>query len=328
MNVVNIPNIKTYSASIKCERHLFLHKRIMVSLSGGSDSDIMLDLIQRVLAEKRYNYDSEIHYVFFDTGIEYEATKRHLDYLEQKYGITIERIKAKVPVPLGCKKWGLPFLSKYTSEMISRLQKHNFDFKNDGNKTFDELYVLYPRNRASLKWWCGINKTSAYNINRFPFLKEFMTENPPDFLISADCCKGAKKDNGKEFIARNDIDMLCLGLRKAESGIRSVKIKACFSENESGTDTFRPIWWFTDKEKAEYKTFFNIVFSDCYELWEMKRTGCAGCPFGSSYENELNLIKQYEPKLYNAIYNIFGKSYEYTRKYKAFVSERRKANGR
>lgn len=84
MNVVNIPNIKTYSASIKCERHLFLHKRIMVSLSGGSDSDIMLDLIQRVLAEKRYNYDSEIHYVFFDTGIEYEATKRHLDYLEQK----------------------------------------------------------------------------------------------------------------------------------------------------------------------------------------------------------------------------------------------------
>ena len=35
--------------------------------------------------------------------------------------------------------------------------------------------------------------------------------------------------------------------------------------------------------------------------------------------DELAVIQQYEPKLYTAAVNIFGKSYEYTRRYREFV---------
>lgn len=102
----------------KSEVHPFtMYPKIMVSVSGGADSDIVLDLVERI------GYPlSEVHYAFFDTGLEFAATKRHLEYLEQKYGITIERYRAKIPVPLGVKKYGVPFLSKKISNNIQRLQ--------------------------------------------------------------------------------------------------------------------------------------------------------------------------------------------------------------
>lgn len=225
------PNVKTFEASYKCEEHLIDHHKLLVSLSGGSDSDIMLDLLIRILKENKYNYNCEIHYVWFDTGIEYEATKRHLDYLEKKYNIVIERIRPKVPVPLGCKKYGVPFLTKYVSQMISRLQEHNFDFKNDGNKSYEELMKKYPNMKSVLGFWCchygntNIKAKSHFNIDQFPYLKEFMIENPPDFKISDGCCKGAKKKPSEDYIKEMNLDLKLLGLRKAEGGGASHKYK-------------------------------------------------------------------------------------------------------
>lgn len=94
------------------------YKNIVVSISGGADSDIMIDMCERL--------EAKVHYIFFNTGIEYQATFEHLDYLENKYGIEIERINALIPVPLGCKKYGVPFLSKHVSEYVGGLQKHDF----------------------------------------------------------------------------------------------------------------------------------------------------------------------------------------------------------
>ena len=104
------PNIN--SAFRKLHANLmFRSERAAVSISGGADSDVMIDMIQALNPEKNYPF-AEIHYVWFNTGIEYTATKEHLDFLQEKYGVTIERKKAKTPVPLGCKTWGQPFMSK------------------------------------------------------------------------------------------------------------------------------------------------------------------------------------------------------------------------
>ena len=50
----------------------------------------------------------------------------------------------------------------------------------------------------------------------------------------------------------------------------------------------------------------------------MTRTGCAGCPFSTEYEQELILAKQYEPKFHKAMLKVFGQSYEYRRKFEQF----------
>lgn len=294
-----------------------LYNNIGVSISGGADSDIMLDLLLRVAPKEKFTF------YFFDTGIEYDATKVHLDYLEKRYDIVIERHKAIVPVPLGCQKYGLPFISKYTSKMIDRLQTHNFEWE---DRPYEELIEKYPRCKGALAWWCNYNKSkdpehSIYNISRYKYLKEFLIENPPPFKISDKCCQGAKKDNAHKLEKEKKIELSCIGVRKAEGGIRSA-IKSCFDEREKGdVKHFRPIFWFTSEDKKIYEEKYNIIHSDCYRVYGMKRTGCARCPFGKNNIEEYSIM-MFEPKLYQATENIFGKSYDYRTQYENYKKQK------
>ena len=290
-----------------------MYKKISVAISGGADSDVMLDICYKCDNNKK------IDYVWCDTGLEYEATKKHLKLLEEKYGIEIKRYRALKPIPITCREYGEPFLSKRASEYISRLQSHNFDFS-DGK--FEDLYKKYPNCKIALKWWCNANgEGSSFNISRNKWLREFMIANPPTFKISNKCCTYAKKDVMKKYIKENDIDLHLVGVRKAEGGLRATAYKSCFDDNVDGHDNYRPLFWYTDKDKAEYEETCDIVHSECYTKYGLRRTGCAGCPFGREFEQELKIIEEYEPKLFKAVNNIFGNSYEYTRKYKKFCDE-------
>ena len=311
------PNAETQTIFAKGKTHISRHfGNIACCVSGGSDSDIMIDILTKLDDKKK------IQYVFFDTGIEYQATKNHISYLEKKYGIEIKRIKAEKTVPMSCNQYGVPFFSKYVSEMMSRLQKHGFEWE---DKPYDILVEKYPKCKVALKWWCNENgDKSGFNISRNKLMKEFIIENPPDFLISNICCHYAKKLPSQKFCQKNNIELLCLGIRRSENGIRAKAFDSCFSKSyESGKeyDEWRPLFWLTDEDKQQYKEFNNIIYSDCYEVYGLKRTGCFGCPFGSAFENELESIKKYEPKLYLAANNIFGKSYEYMRKYREYKKQ-------
>ena len=79
------------------------YDKILCSVSGGSDSDILVDLCQK------FDDADKITYAFFDTGIEFRATKEHIAFLEQKYNIHIEHIKAVKPIPICCKTYGNHF---------------------------------------------------------------------------------------------------------------------------------------------------------------------------------------------------------------------------
>lgn len=70
----------------KCYSVLQTHGNIVASVSGGSDSDIMLDLIVRCGGKEKTKF------VFFNTGLEYEATKRQIEKLNRNYGISISII--------------------------------------------------------------------------------------------------------------------------------------------------------------------------------------------------------------------------------------------
>ena len=308
-------NLTIFDSFIKGNPKIRTKRRIVCSISGGSDSDIMLDIITKL------DTDKKVKYIFFDTGIEYQATKEHLDYLEQKYGIVIERIKAITPVPLGCKKYGVPFWSKHASEMIERLQRANFKWE---DKPFDELLKEYPKCKVALRWWCNdFGEWSRFNINFIRGLKEYMIAHPPTFKISNRCCKGAKKDNAKKYLIENKADLNLVGIRKAEGGARASAYKSCFdlAKDSETWDNYRPIFWYTDKDKEQYEELFGVTHSACYCEYGLKRTGCAGCPFGKDFEEELQIIRENEPKLYKAVNNIFGESYEYTRNFLKFREE-------
>lgn len=81
---------------------------------------------------------------------------------------------------------------------------------------------------------------------------------------------------------------------------------------------FFPILYFSDSDRREYEEEYNITHSRCYTEYGLQRTGCAGCPFGKNYQSELAILKDKEPKFYNAIINMWGHVFDYTNKYKEF----------
>lgn len=304
------------------------YKKIMCSISGGSDSDVMLDICLKC------DKNNKIDYVWFDTGLEYQATKDHLNYLKEKYDIDIKTYKALKPIPTCCREYGQPFLSKQVSEFIKRLQKHNFKWENETIETLLPKCCKWNKKKgcwvgckSALEWWCGTKgENSHFNITQNKWLKEFIIQNPPSFRISNMCCKYAKKDVIHKLLSDFEYDLNIVGIRKAEGGVRATAYKNCFDENEGGCDNYRPLFWYNNSDKKCYDSYYGIVHSKCYTEYGLKRTGCAGCPYGRDFEYELETIKKYEPKLYKAVNSIFGDSYEYTRKYKEFCKLMDKKN--
>lgn len=72
--IAKAPTFTIYDGFCKTKSVLENHSRIIVSVSGGSDSDDMVDIVEHLKPDD----GRESVYVWFDTGIEMAATKRHL----------------------------------------------------------------------------------------------------------------------------------------------------------------------------------------------------------------------------------------------------------
>ena len=278
---------------------------------GGADSDAMLDVCERV----RQTAPIDVTYVWFDPGLEYRATREHLRYLEERYGIEIMRMRAKKTVAVCCREYGVPFMSKAVSEFMLRLQRHGFRWEVE---PFDVLLERYPGCSSALRWWCDENGNgSRFGISRNRLLKEFIVEHPPTFAISNRCCKYAKKDVARAALNGIHADLNMVGVRKSEGGNRAVTNTCVTRQGE--VDTYRPMYWWDDHVRREYKRLFDIRNSDCYERYGLHRTGCVGCPFARNHVAELGVMAMHEPNLCKAALKVFGRAYDYTLAYRDFV---------
>ena len=309
------PTATIFDSLVKAKSVLASHHNILVSVSGGADSDCMIDIVHN-LAPK--DEEHKITYVWFDTGIEMDATKRHLNYLESRYNIRIIKRRADVTVPAAITKAGYPFFSKVNSDRISRLQHHDFDWDKG---TIEELQNEFHNCKGALSWWCGTK--GRFVVSKV--MREYIHENPPDFPISDKCCYYAKKKPSADMEKELKADLVCLGIRRAEGGVRA-SISQCFNSKQdtNKADRYYPCFWWIDEDRAAFEQTYNIVHSDAYTIYGFKRTGCAGCPFNSRFEEELKILHKYEPKLANAVEHIFAPSYEYTRAYRKFKESRKK----
>ncbi len=97
------------------------HPNAICSYSGGADSDILIDLIEdtRVL----FPSIAPIKYVFFNTGLEMQATKDHIKATSKKYGVEIKECRPDIGIVQATRKCGVPFVSKIMSEGLSEWQK-------------------------------------------------------------------------------------------------------------------------------------------------------------------------------------------------------------
>ncbi len=316
-------------------KRLTEHPNAICSYSGGSDSDIMIDVIERT--RKLFGLPP-IKYVFFNTGLEMRAIKNHVRETAEKYGVEIEEVRPKINIVTAAHRYGIPFVSKIMSAGLSEWQKKNvplsiadeYDAAEDKTAKRRELRERYPKCESLINFLCCCNSAGEPRpniqlvINSSKYMRDFISDCPPDFRISAKCCDYCKKQVAHKV--QKDYDMIITGERRAEGGMRSVPRKdntaLCFGETSSGQYRLRPLYYVTDADKAWYKDYYGIRYSDAYEVYGLTRTGCCGCPISHKAVDDLENIRPYEPMLVKAAWNVFGKSYEYRRKYNAYKAER------
>jgi 3'-phosphoadenosine 5'-phosphosulfate sulfotransferase (PAPS reductase)/FAD synthetase len=316
-------------------KRLIEHPNAICSYSGGADSDIMLDVIERV--RKAFNLPP-IKYVFFNTGLEMQATKDHVKATAQKYGVEIETMRPKINIVLAARKYGIPFLNKSISEGMYWLQRRQVPLSivdeyaksEDKSAKYAELCKRYPRSNALLQFLLCCNKegrpmkNTQLAITSAAYLLDFIRENPPDFAISKKCCDYCKKQVAHRV--QKGFEMVITGERRDEGGMRMMAryngAETCFAETKNGQYRLRPLYYVSNKDKAWYKDHYGIRYSDAYVVYGLTRTGCCGCPISYKAAEDLELIGRFEPKIKKAAWNIFGDSYRYRAEYNAYKARR------
>lgn len=318
-------------------KRLIEHPNAICSYSGGSDSDIMIDVIEQT---RKIFKLPPVKYVFFNTGLEMKAIKDHVEETGRKYGIEIEEHRPKVNIVNATRTYGVPFVSKIMSSGLSEWQKKKiplsiadeYDQAEDKAEKRKELSERYPKCESVINFLCCCNSAGEPRpniqlvINSSKYMRDFISECPPDFKISAKCCDYCKKQVAHSV--QKDYDMIITGERRDEGGMRSVPRKdntaLCFTETSSGQYRLRPLYYVTNKDKEWYKDRYKIKYSDAYEVYGLTRTGCCGCPISYKAIEDLEKIRKYEPNIVKAAWNIFGKSYEYRMKYNDYKQMRMK----
>lgn len=313
------------------------HPKAICSYSGGADSDILIDLIERT----RDAFDlPKVKYAFFNTGLEMQATKDHVKFVAEKYNVEVEEHRPKINIVQSARKYGIPFVSKIMSAGLEEWQKkgvqlsiaQEYEDAKDKAAKRRELKERYPKCESLINFLCCCNSEGEPRpniqlvINSSKYMRDFIGEYPPDFKISARCCDFCKKEVAHSV--QKDFEMIITGERRDEGGMRSVPRKdntaLCFTEMSTGQYRLRPLYYVSDRDKEWYKKYYGIKYSDAYEIYGLTRTGCCGCPISYKAVDDLERIRPYEPNVVKAAWNIFGKSYEYRKKYNEYKKYRKR----
>ena len=316
-------------------KHLKQHPKAICSYSGGADSDILIDLIERT--REAFGLPP-VKYAFFNTGLEMKATKDHVKDVARKYGVEIDQFRPKVNIVTASRTYGIPFVSKIMSAGLSEWQKkgiplsiaQEYEQSEDTAAKRKELKERYPKCESVINFLCCCNSAGEPRpniqlvINSSKWMLDFIKANPIPFKVSNRCCDVCKKQVAHDL--QKNYEMVITGERRDEGGMRSVPRKdntsMCFTETACGTYRLRPLYYVSDADKAWYKKYYDIRYSDAYEVYGLTRTGCCGCAISSKAVADLEKIRPYEPNLVKAAWNVFGDSYRYRLAYNQYKAER------
>ena len=151
-------------------RRLKEHPNAICSYSGGSDSDIMLHLIESV---REIFGLPPVKYCFFNTGLEMKAIKQHVKDMEEKYGVEITEYRPKVNIVTASRKYGIPFVSKIMSAGLENVQRKEIPLSiadeyaeaDDKAAKRQELRERYPKCEQAINFLCCCNSAGEPRPN-------------------------------------------------------------------------------------------------------------------------------------------------------------------
>lgn len=234
-----------------------------LSFSGGKDSTALHYLLDIALPDNR------IPRVFIDTGIEYLAIREFvLEMAKNDERIVI--LKPTLNVKEMLETYGYPFKSKEHSLKIGEWHK--------GRRA--KHYLNYKNNNG---------RFSCPKILQYQFDDDFKIK------LSDKCCYKLKKEPAHKWEKSNNRTIAMTGMRKEEGGRRN-NIKGCIITKKGKAVRFHPLLVVDDEWEDEFIKRNNIKLCKLYyEPYNFKRTGCKGCPFSLTLQEQLDTMAIYMP---------------------------------
>lgn len=252
-----------------------------ISLSGGKDSTVLLDLARRFV-------DKDMKAVFCNTGNEYPEIVRFVRRIEN---VTI--IRPKLTVREVIAKYGFPMISKEQAQGIRQA------------KTTKSEKLLNIRLH-------GTDKNKGWLSGKIADRWQYLIDEP--FMISEKCCDCLKKRPFARYVKQTG-EVPIIGTMAGESRLRSqqyIRRGGCNSFSETNTASY-PLSIWTDEDIWAYIRTLDIPYCELYDMGHA-RTGCMVCGFGAQYETEVSrfeLLYRQHPKAYRIFmdYSNNGVSY-------------------
>ncbi len=299
-------------------------ENVFISYSGGKDSDVVCDIIDRLHAGE---FEGMLHplyqflyarfikgnpapeKVFCNTGLEWPEIVKHV---KSRYpNATI--LKPKMGFTKFISTQGVAVGSKKIATTIRRLKSYieNPSPKNEATKN---LYLT------------GIKRDGSVGNSKIPDRWLKLLDAP--FNVTEKCCDVFKKDPIHEFTKSNGKKAI-IGTTAAGSDNRTVSymMTGCISW-EKGKEKCRPISIFLEEDIWAYSRKYNFEFCEVYynrvkdvvqldgsikkeNLEAESKTGCTFCMFGLHLEpkdraNRIQRIAISNPKYYDIIINKCG----------------------
>lgn len=300
-----LPLSEKEKLSVEVLKKAFENSRhtVAVAFSGGKDSQVVSDLIERFLPEDF----KKLHCIFGNTGIEFpESLKFARKYGNEHYGNRFHETKLST-----LENDELRY--DFARQIVAELEEENAldeilkpDGKLKGQKALIEAalkrgYTLTKQNcffKGHIKnfAYCieqygaplmgkATSKLDAHRINIECFLKYSSSESKKDELkeyydilrdckFSQHCCKLLKKEPSERLQAELDVDVIIKGLMASESRSRLTSISTrghiFASSRPHITDGafyhVSPIAMWTDEDIWEYIHKYNLEYSPLYDI--------------------------------------------------------------
>lgn len=269
---------------------------VYVSRSGGKDSDVLGHLVKELYPD--------VPQVFVNTGLELESVREHGKSVADTVLYPSLNFKEVIL------RYGYPVVSKEVSQVIYECQTA---------KRLGKEYPSYHMEKLTGTKLTAAGEKSPYNMEKYHFLL-----NAP-FRISNKCCDIMKKASCKRYEKETGRKPF-IGTMAGESRLRYQKwLKFGCNAFGEKRQTSQPLSFWTERDILQYLKDNAIQIAEaygdiCYEdengllykdvlipdnlnltTTKAKRTGCAFCLYGASYDERFLLLRETEPKKYRFV---------------------------
>lgn len=264
-----------------------LEQNAYISFSGGKDSVVLSYLIDLALP------NNTIPRAFMNTGIEYNDIVKfvkNIASIDDRFIV----LNSNVNLRKLWRDYGYPFKSKEHSLRVEYFNKGT-------NANYVKKYISgYDKNGFASKFVC-------------PKILQYQFEEKGKYNYSNKCCYKLKKEPMHQWAKANNKTITLTGMRKSEGGNRERLGCTIFLKDK--LVKFHPLIVVDDKWENEFVKKYNIKLCELYyPPFNFKRTGCKGCPFALTLQEQLLAMKKLLPNEYKQCLSLWKPVYdEYVR---------------